>query len=71
MKSLELNEMENLQGGSCETSTASVVLASASAIYAITMATGPIGWLFVGVALVGTSLAHYNLYINDDCMSSK
>ncbi len=59
MKSLELNQMENLQGGTvwgCIGATAGgsgVVIGVATAL----TATGPLGWAVIGIGLGVISLA--------------
>ncbi len=67
MKTLELKQMEMLNGGNCATGAASILVSSGSLI-AIGLATGPIGWLGLSLALAGFALANYEFYSNPDCM---
>ncbi len=65
MKKLELNQMENVEGGSVESAIACGGAAWGAAEFVgvlVAAASGPIGWLALGTlilgpALVGTSLA--------------
>ncbi|GAA0739250.1 hypothetical protein [Gaetbulibacter jejuensis] len=64
MKTLELNQMENVQGGQCEGALETLGLGTAgsgtilsgAALYA-GLATGPIGWAFLGLAAASFAIA--------------
>ena len=59
MKTLELNEMEQLNGGNlCELGlgvSGSAALLEGVALYTA-IASGPIGWAFLGLAVVGFAI---------------
>ena len=55
MKTLELNQMELVEGGSCGSATASGIVSLGSV--AFSLLGGPIGF---GIAVIGFGLALYN-----------
>ncbi len=57
MKTLELNQMQNVEAGQCEGQAAALTLALNSAAWAVLVA-GPIGIAFAAAAV---GLATYNL----------
>ena len=60
MKTLELNQMEKLEGGECS-NDGSHVVAALSLYYAVALASGLIGWAMVGLSLAGA------YYTSKDC----
>lgn len=51
MKSLDLNQMEKIDGGNC--SAGANITAALSLYYAVALASGPVGWGLAGLALAG------------------
>ena len=61
MKKLELNQMENLEGGTCGVlQGAEVGLGGAGLIFGAALATGPVGWAVWGLGAAAYSLSAYN-----------
>ncbi len=65
MRNLDLNEMENLEGGGCVRDALTATF-SFVAFGAAVLTTGPIG-AGAGWALLGTGISSANLLLNGNC----